>query len=212
MTYGYPARVARVDPAENEVLRTWRLPDGPPASTTIVAGGGDIWALYDDGSAVMRLSPAGDVEATGKLAGGYVAVAAVAAEGYLWVAMDSSGGVWKLDRDASVRDQVKTGAGPWAMVESDGYLWVSNARAGTVSRLDTRTDAVRQTRTGHRPLGVAVSDGRLWVGLELSAAEGRAAIQGDRVVTVAQEDPTYRSRRRQRQYRRSSSGTRSVSG
>ena len=30
VTYGYPARVARVDPAENEVLRTWRLPDGPP--------------------------------------------------------------------------------------------------------------------------------------------------------------------------------------
>ena len=35
-----------------------------------------------------------------------------------------------------------------------------------------------------------MSDDRLWVGLELSAAEGRAAIEGDRVITVAQEDLT----------------------
>ena len=189
VTYGYPARVARIDPADNEVIRTWRLPDGPPVSTNIVAGGGDIWALYDDGSAVMRLSAAGEVEATGKLAGGG-AVAAVAAEGYLWVAMDASGGVWKLDRDASVRGQIRTGAGPWEMIEADGYLWVSNSRAGTVSRLDPRTDAVRQTKTGHRPLGVAVTGERLWVGLELSAAEGRAAIEGDRVISVALAEGT----------------------
>ena len=99
--------------------------------------------------------------------------------------MDASGGVWKLDRDASVRGQIRTGAGPWEMIEADGYLWVSNSRAGTVSRLDPRTDAVRQTKTGHRPLGVAVTDERLWVGLELSAAEGGAAIEGDRVISVA---------------------------
>ena len=54
-----------------------------------------------------------------------------------------------------------------------------------MSRLDVQTDAVRQTKTGHRPLGVAVTGGQLWLGLELSAAEGRAQIEGDRVLNAA---------------------------
>ena len=102
-----PSRANR--PGRQRGHRTWR-PDGPPVSTNIVAGGGDIWALYDDGSAVMRLSAAGEVEATGKLAGGGESPPSPPRN--LWVAMDASGGVWKLDRDASVRGQIRPAPAP----------------------------------------------------------------------------------------------------
>jgi ABC-type transport system substrate-binding protein len=71
------------------------------------------------------------------------------------------------------------------MIKADGYLWISNARGGTVTRLDPRTDATWQIRTGHRPLGLGVLGGRLWVGLDLSAADARAHIAGDKVLTAA---------------------------
>ncbi len=183
VTYGYPTRLARIDPTNDRVVST-RLPDGSPTTSNLVADGRDVWVVYDDGSVVARLGPTGQAEATGKIAGGS-AVDAAAAEGYLWVTMDSINGVWKIGRDASPVKQVPTGSRTWAMTAAGGDLWISNAGSGTVTRLDPRTDATRQVVTGHRPLGVAVSRGRLWVGLDYSAADARKRVAGVRVVTAS---------------------------
>ena len=123
-------------------------------------GRGNVWALYDDGSSVIRLSRTG-TKATEKLGGGTV-VDAAKAEGYLRVAMDSIGGVWKLDRDASVRDQIATGAGPWGDGRGRWLSLISNAR------LEPSAGSIRGRMLCARPKPATarsaspVTDGRLW--------------------------------------------------
>jgi ABC-type transport system substrate-binding protein/class 3 adenylate cyclase len=184
VTYGFPVRLARIDPDTGEVVRTWRLRGARESSTLLTAGDGAVWAVADDGSSVWRLDPAtGDVVARGALAEGSVA-GAVVAEGYLWVAFES-GSVWKVDEQARPVTQIRTGESPWALVSGEGSLWVSNANSGTVTRIDPRTEATEDVEVGHRPLGLAVVGGALWIGVDPSATEARTRIEGDRVLTAA---------------------------
>ena len=185
-TYSKPARIARIDPATNRVIASRELEGSDLFAPVILATDGDVlWAVQRDGKKLWRLDPrSGAVLSTGSLADDWVEDAAVAS-GYLWVAQETAGGVWKVDGRGTTLGKVETGARPWSVVPSGDAVWVPNANSGTVTRIDPETDETETYEVGHRPTGLAIADGRVWVSLALSAADALGHIRGERVVTAA---------------------------
>jgi ABC-type transport system substrate-binding protein/class 3 adenylate cyclase len=180
--YGFPKRIAHIDPETSKVTVRRPLRQDCPCSASLAAAGDQLWAVGGDGRRVYRLdSTTGRTMATGRLHQGSVTGAAVAG-GYLWVAIEDDGAVWKIDPSGSSVDKVATGAGPSSVAAADGYVWVANADAGTVTRIDPSTNATRRYRVGHRPLAVAEAGGTLFVGLGQSPAEASAGLAGPKVV------------------------------
>ena len=185
-TYDRPTRLARIDPATNRVIASRALEGSDLFEGVILASDRDVlWAVQRNGRKLWRLDPrSGSVLATGSLDEDWVEDAAVA-NGYLWVAQQTAGGVWKVDGRGSTLGKVETGARPWAVVRSGDALWVPNANNGTVTRVDAATDGTETFAIGHRPIGLTVANDRVWVSLGLSATDALARIDGDRVLTGA---------------------------
>ncbi len=185
-SYGKPARVALIDPSTNRVVRSRDLEGSDLFAPVLLASDNEVlWAVQRDSKKLWRLDPrSGAVLATGSLAEDWIEDAGVAA-GYLWVAQQTAGGVWKVDGRGTTLGKVDTGDRPWAVVSSGDALWVPNANSGTVTKIDPETDETEVFDVGHRPTGIAIADGRAWVSLALSAADALAHVQGDRVVTAA---------------------------
>ena len=184
--YGNPLRVARIDPLTNRVVLSRKLEGATQSQGSILANDGDaLWAVQRDAWRIWRLDPrSGDTLTTGRIGIDSVEDAALAG-GYLWVALEKAGGVWKVDDRGTPVNKVDTGALPWAVVPGAGALWVPNANNGTVTRLDPGTDETTTFDVGHRPLGLAVANDRVWVSLGLSAEDARSRIVGSRVLTAA---------------------------
>jgi serine/threonine-protein kinase len=192
VSYGFPSRIALVDPGTNAVVRQASLEGSSVFMGQWLAAdraGEILWAVQRDGDKLWRIDTrTGDTLATGKLEGS-VEDAAVS-NGYLWVALETAGGVWRVDSRGTTVDRIATGALPWLIVDTPEGLWVPNANAGTVTRIDPATATATSFPVGHRPLGLAAGGGRIWVSLGLSANDARSRITGSRVLEAAVlEDP-----------------------
>ncbi|MDX6573048.1 MAG: hypothetical protein QOC86_2204 [Gaiellales bacterium] len=193
VAYGQPKKLARIDPRSDKIVKTVTLPDGGLWEDTLLAAGdGQLWAVDRSGRRIVRLDPeTGAVLAQGRIHDGFVEDAAVAG-GSLWLPVENDGGVWQLDRSATIVGKVATGQVPWAEVVDGGALYVSNQNSGTVTRIDAATQQTRQYAVGHRPLAIGIRSGRLWVFAAQSAEEARARITGSRVVeAVTPGDPFF---------------------
>lgn len=187
VTYAYPKRIARINPATNEILFEHRVPDGGNYFNTLVAADGDnVWVVDRDGLHMTRIdSSDGTLAAKGRLHGGWVEDARVAG-GSLWLAVQNDGGVWQLDKRANVVGKVATGDVPYSLATDGGPLWVANANSGTVTGIDPVSGEVTQTfRTGHRPIAVGAGGGEVWVSLGLGNADAQARVSGNNVVHEA---------------------------
>ena len=186
--YGFPKRIARIDPDSAKVTFSAPLRQDCPCDALLAAGDGKLWAVGGDGAHIYRLDPdTGETIATGRLHHGSVTGVAVAG-GYLWVAMREDGGVWKIDDTGSSIDKVATGRGPESVAAADGAVWVANADDATVTRIDPGSNATRRFHVGHRPLAVAAVGGQVFVGLGQSAAEAAAGLSGPKVVRALSPD------------------------
>jgi ABC-type transport system substrate-binding protein/class 3 adenylate cyclase/tRNA A-37 threonylcarbamoyl transferase component Bud32/streptogramin lyase len=193
VAYGSPKRLAKIDPRTNRITRTVILPRGDLWNDTLLtAGDGQLWAIDRSGRRVARLDPeTGDVLAQGKIHDGFVEDAAVAG-GSLWLPVENDGGVWQLDKSATIVGKTDTGQVPWALAVDGSSVYVSNQNSGTVTRINALTRETRQFSVGHRPLALGVAAGRLWVFVGQSAEEARARITGSRVVeAVTPGDPFF---------------------
>ena len=184
--YGTPQRIARIDPTTNRVVFSRKLEGATRFAASLLTSDGEkLWAVQRDAQRLWRIDPAsGDTLASGKIGSDVVEDAALAG-GYLWVALEKGGGVWKLDDRGTIVRNIETGKLPWAVVPATGAVWVPNANAGTVTRIDPLTDHTVSYDLGHRPLGLGVAKGRVFVSLGLSAGDARSRIVGKRVVTAA---------------------------
>jgi ABC-type transport system substrate-binding protein/class 3 adenylate cyclase/tRNA A-37 threonylcarbamoyl transferase component Bud32 len=193
VAYGVPKKVSRIDPRTNKIVKTVTLPAGDLwGDTLLAAGDGQLWAIDRDGRRLVRLDPkTGAVLAQGRIHNGFVEDAAVAG-GSLWLPVENDGGVWQVDRSASIVGKVDTGQVPWALAVDGRDVYVSNQNSGTVTRIDALTRQTRQYAVGHRPLALGVESGRLWVFVGQSAEEARARITGSHVVdAVTPGDPFF---------------------
>jgi ABC-type transport system substrate-binding protein len=189
--YGFPKRIAKLDPASGKVLFSVKMRQDCPCDVKLAWGDGKLWAVGGDGAHIYRINPAtGRTRATGRLHHGSVS-GAVVAGGYLWVAMQEDGGVWKIDDSGASIDKVPTGRGPSSLAAAGGRIWVANADDGTVTAIDPASNATRTYRVGHRPLAVAELDGKVFVGLGQSAAEAAAGVSGEKVVRGVAPDLAF---------------------
>jgi ABC-type transport system substrate-binding protein/class 3 adenylate cyclase len=181
-TYGFPKRIARIDPQSGRVTFSTPLHQDCPCVAALAAGDGQLWVVGGDGLHLFRLDPTtGKTLVSGRLHGGTVTGAAVAG-GYLWVTIGEDGGVWKVDQTGAPIDKIATGRGPRSPFAGGGHLWVANADDGTVTRIDPSTNATRTYRVRHRPLAVAEVNGTLFVGLAPGVADAARQIVGKRIV------------------------------
>jgi ABC-type oligopeptide transport system substrate-binding subunit/class 3 adenylate cyclase/tRNA A-37 threonylcarbamoyl transferase component Bud32 len=193
VAYGYPKRIAAIDPRTGDRLFARDVPGGGAFFDALVAAEDEVvWVVDAAGRHLIRVSPKdGSQEATARLHAGFVQDALVV-DGYLWVAMQGDGGVWQVNRQGDVVRNVPTGDVPYALAKGDGALWVANADSASVTRIDPATGESRSLRTGHRPIAVAVSGKAVWVYAGLAADEARARVSGSNVVRQAAiGDPYY---------------------
>jgi ABC-type transport system substrate-binding protein len=193
VAYGVPKRLAKIDPRTNRITRTVDLAGGDLwGEALLTAGEGQLWAIDRSGRRIVRLDPeSGEVLARGKVHDGFVEDAAVAG-GSLWLPVENDGGVWQLDRSATIVGKVDTGQVPWALAVAGASVYVSNQNSGTVTRIDAQTRETRQFAVGHRPLALGIAGDRLWVFVGQSADEARARITGSRVLAaVTPGDPFF---------------------
>jgi serine/threonine-protein kinase len=189
--YGFPKRIAKIDPASGKVLFSRPMRQDCPCDVQLAWGDGKLWAVGGDGAHIYRIDPAtGRPSATGRLHHGSV-TGAVVAGGYLWVAMQEDGGVWKIDDSGTSIDKVPTGRGPASLAAADGRVWVANADDGTVTAIDPGSGATRDYQVGHRPLAVAELGGKVFVGLGQSTAEAAAGVSGEKVVRAVAPDLAF---------------------
>jgi streptogramin lyase len=192
VVYGFPKRIAKIDPETNDVVFHRDLPNGAYYDGLVAAGDRQVWVVDRSGHQFVRIDPKnGDVLYRGRLHDGWVEDAAVLG-GYLWLPMEGDSGVWKIDRTASVVGKIPTGDLPFVLAQGDGALWDANSKSGTVTRIDPDSGATRQYRTGHRPTALTVVGDRAWVYVDPSGADARAGLEGKKVVNaVAEGDPYW---------------------
>ncbi len=186
VSYGNPQRIARIDPATNRVVVSRKL-DGAAlyVGSLLASDGRVLWVVQRDAHLLWRIDPrSGDTLTTGKIGNDTVEDAAVAA-GYLWVALETASGVWKVDDRGITIAKVNTGKLPWAVVPVADAVWVSNANGGTVTRIDVATDQTSTSELGHRPLGMAAHGETMFVSLGVSATDARSVITGSQILTTA---------------------------
>ena len=100
MSYGYPKRVAKIDPRTNRIIFWRSLPGGAVFDTVMAAEDGAVWVVSrGDGIRLWRIDPAsGDTLAQGKINDGSV------------FASNANGGtVTRIDAATDATRQIETG-------------------------------------------------------------------------------------------------------
>ena len=184
VAYGYPKRIARYSPKPDRV-QSRALPNGAFYDALVAAEGEVIWVVDREARHFIRIDPTDlSVAATARLHPGFVQDVRVL-DGSLWVAMQSDGGVWQIDKTGAVLGKVPTGNLPYALATGAGAVWAANANSGTLTKIDPETGQTTTFATGHRPIAVGVTGDDVWVFAGLGAADVRARISGSNVVRQA---------------------------
>lgn len=156
-----PGRVARVDPATNEI--TASLTVGAPARGMAV-GAGSIWVAAEGTDEVARIDASnGELLATIGVGDGPVWL--VASDEAVWVSTINDNQVHQIDPATnSVVRSVPVGSLPLDLEIADGFVWVPNSGDGTVTKIDAASGTVVATiQIGSTPAVVRHLFGDLWV-------------------------------------------------
>lgn len=126
-----PDSVARIDPADPEVVLTQRVGNGP---TAVAAAFGSIWVANHLDGTVTRLEPStGDIEAS--IDAGRGPNALVPAAGSLWVANEFDDAVVSIDPATNdVSEPVPVGGAAASLAGDDEGLWVAVGASATEHR------------------------------------------------------------------------------
>ena len=107
--------------------------------------------------------------------------------GYAWVATNPDHQAWKLAGSGAVVTSIQLAGVVENLTYSEGAVWAAEGDAGAVVRIDATTNAKRAYRVGHHLAGVAAHNGVVAVGVQESAHDATAGLNG-RVVTVVLKD------------------------
>ena len=149
--------VLRLDPSTGALRARIPVPHGPDA---LVYAPDGLWVTTTDG--VKRVDPATDeITASAPVPGNspYIAFGG----GYVWVADEAEGRVYKIAASGQIVESYETGQGAQPVSYADGTLWVANRDDGTVTGIDAATGDETPFRFGHPLQTVAALGGRLLV-------------------------------------------------
>jgi DNA-binding beta-propeller fold protein YncE len=144
---------------------------------------GSLWALKNDGPALLRLDPGSDrVLASTQLPGEPFEMAA--GPSGIWITDFQHSTLTQVD-DASgrvLRTLSSLGAGPSRVLVAEDAVWVAMSLENTVVRLDpVAGTVVARIPLGNRPLAMTSGAGALWVRNEKSSSVARIEPTGNRL-------------------------------
>jgi class 3 adenylate cyclase/DNA-binding beta-propeller fold protein YncE len=169
VTDSHTNSLLRIDRQTREIVERFPLAEGSGPSGVAV-GFGSVWVAEPLAGRLEEIDLTGQVVGTtplleeGDLPGTSLDVAV--GEGYVWVAVQKSDTVMRIDPDSNRGQPIRgVGNGPAGIAVGEGYVWVANSLDGTVARIDPRSNTVTRYPVGFRPSDVAVAGGSVWVSI-----------------------------------------------
>ena len=177
-----PSYVYRLDPRTGRVQARILIPEG--GAQALAFGDGALWVANVWIHQVSRIDPrTNEIAATGSVSDAEICCLA-AGGGYAWAATTPDREIWKIGENGRLVTSIKVPATVENLTYADGALWAAEGEAGTVVRIDPTTDAQRTYELGHYVLGVAAHQGLVAAGVQESARDVTAGLEG-RIVRVA---------------------------
>jgi DNA-binding SARP family transcriptional activator/ABC-type transport system substrate-binding protein/streptogramin lyase len=169
ITDRYSPTVLRVDPAVNEVVDRYRLPEaglGTIFSGDVAVGAGSVWVGhggYKPGAFVERLElETGRLQRRFSILGGDADHLAFA-DGTLWVGSTPSGELRRIDPRTNRPTKVASLQGEVCCIAAgDGYAWAATRPDNLVWKLDRFGTTVRSFELPAAIKGITYEDGALW--------------------------------------------------
>ena len=169
-----PSYVWRLDPANGHIQHRYVIPEG--GAQALAFGTGALWVGGGVIGRVSRIDPAtAAVTTAAPDFGGWLCCVA-AGGGYVWVAINPGGTVWKLS-EHEVVSSVKLGAAIRELTYADGAVWAATGEAGKLVRIDATTDATRPYAIGHDVTDSVVHNGVLAVSVEPAGKDVTAGLR-----------------------------------
>jgi DNA-binding SARP family transcriptional activator/ABC-type transport system substrate-binding protein/outer membrane protein assembly factor BamB len=193
VTDHYSPLVLRVDPAVNEVVEPFQLPEeglGTVFTGDVAVGAGSVWVGhggYNPGAFVERL----DLE-TGRPQDRYSILGGDAdhlafSDGVLWVGSTPSGEVRRIEPGTNTPRKVARLDGEICCIAAgDGAVWVATRPDNLVWKLDEVGTQVRSFKLPSEIKGISYGDGALWaaVGEDGTVVRIDAATSATRTLEV----------------------------
>ena len=170
------AWVERLDPATGRSQARISILGGDVDH--LAFGEGGLWVASTPSGELRNIDPrTNNVVLTRALASDLCCVAA--GGGYVWAATNPSGDVWKVTSDGRVLPTIPLSSAVERLTYADGALWATLGESGAVARVDPTTNAVRRYDVGHFVTGVDARDGVVALGVQASAEDATADLDGD---------------------------------
>jgi DNA-binding SARP family transcriptional activator/streptogramin lyase len=169
ITDRYSPTVLRVDPAVNEVVDRYPLPEaglGTIFTADVAVGAGSVWVGhggYKPGAFVERLElETGRLQRRLSILGGDADHLAFA-DGTLWVGSTPSGELRRIDPHTNRPTKVTRLRGETCCIAAgDGYVWAATRPDNLVWKIDRFGTTVRSFELPAAIKGIAYEDGALW--------------------------------------------------
>lgn len=169
VTDNHSPLVLRIDPAVNEVVEPFRLPEeglGTVFTGDVAVGAGSVWVGHggdNPGAFVERLNVGtGRVQHRFSIRGGDADHLAFA-DGVLWVGSTPSGEVRRIDPGTNTLRRVARLDGEICCIAAgDGSVWAATRPDNLVWKLNQVGTQVRSFKLPAEIKGVAYGDGALW--------------------------------------------------
>ena len=140
--------------------------------------GGALWVASTPSGELRKIDPrTNQVVLVRTLQADLCCVAA--GGGYVWAATNPTGDVWKVTDSGTVVRTIALSSAVERLTYAEGALWATLGGDGTLARVDPTTNAVRRYDVGHFVTGVDARDGLVAVGVQASAEDATADLQGD---------------------------------
>jgi YVTN family beta-propeller protein len=157
------ARVVRIDPATNAVVR--RIPFAA-RPFGIAYGAGSLWVGDRSVNVLGRIDPRKN-KVVKKIAIGYSSYGVAFGAGSVWVTSEADGTVRRVSpKKNRVVRKIKVGTTPNGVVYAFGSIWVADLGRGAVVRINARTNRVTKRIPVAKADWITPSSDALWASSE----------------------------------------------
>jgi len=157
------ARVVRIDPATNAVVRRIQFAAKPFG---VAYGAGSVWVADRSVNVLGRINPRTD-KVVKKITIGYSSYGVAFGAGSVWVTSEADGTVRRIGpKKNRVVARIKVGTTPNGVVCAFGSIWVADLGRGAVVRINPRTNRVTKRIRVAKADWITPSADALWISSE----------------------------------------------
>ena len=157
------ARVVRIDPATNAVVR--RIPFAA-RPFGVASGAGSVWVADRSANVLTRIDTRTNRVAK-RITIGFSSYGAAFGASSVWVTSEADGTVRRISpRTNRVTKTIKVGSGPNGVVYAFGALWVADLGEGSLVRVDVKTNRVTRKIKVAKADWITPSPDALWISSE----------------------------------------------